>query len=77
MRDEQFPRPLLRRTTWESLDGSWDFAVDPDAEWEHPSEVEFDAAILVPFCPETALQRRAVHGRPQPVLVPPDVAAAG
>ena len=55
MRDEQFPRPLLRRATWESLDGSWDFAADPDAEWEHPSEVEFDAAILVPFCPETAL----------------------
>ena len=55
MRDEQFPRPLLRRATWETLDGSWDFAVDPDGEWDHPSEVDFDARILVPFCPETAL----------------------
>lgn len=55
MRDEQFPRPLLRRATWESLDGSWDFAVDPDCEWEHPAEVNFDGSILVPFSPETAL----------------------
>ncbi len=55
MRDEQFPRPLLRRSTWESLDGSWDFAVDPDSGWQHPSDVDFDARILVPFCPETVL----------------------
>ncbi len=55
MRDERFPRPLLRRATWESLDGSWDFAVDLDSEWEHPSSVDFDAQILVPFCPETVL----------------------
>jgi beta-galactosidase/beta-glucuronidase len=55
MRDEQFPRPLLRRSAWESLDGSWEFAADPDSEWEHPSDVDFNAHILVPFCPETAL----------------------
>ena len=55
MRDERFPRPLLRRAAWESLDGSWEFAVDLDSEWEHPSAVDFDAQILVPFCPETVL----------------------
>jgi len=55
MRDELFPRPLLRRATWEILDGSWDFAADPDAEWDHPSDVDFNEHILVPFCPETAL----------------------
>ena len=55
MRDEQFPRPLLRRAMWESLDGSWEFALDPDGELEHPSEVDFNEHILVPFCPETAL----------------------
>ncbi len=54
MRDQQFPRPLLRRAAWESIDGSWAFAADPDRRWEHPSQVEFDAHIVVPFCPETA-----------------------
>ena len=54
MRDQQFPRPLLRRAAWESLDGSWAFAADPDRRWEHPSQVEFGAHIVVPFCPETA-----------------------
>ncbi len=54
MRDEQFPRPLLRRAAWETLDGSWEFAADPDCEWEHPSAVTFDSHILVPFSPETA-----------------------
>ena len=54
MRDRQFPRPLLRRAAWESLDGSWAFAADPDRRWEHPSQVEFGAHIVVPFCPETA-----------------------
>ena len=54
MRDEQFPRPLLRRAAWESLDGSWAFAADPGSEWEHPAQVEFDTHIEVPFSPETA-----------------------
>ena len=47
------PRPQLRREGWISLDGPWDFALDPKAEWEEPTEVKFDATIAVPFAPET------------------------
>src|SRR4051794_27474237 len=27
------PRPQLRRRDWQSLDGEWAFALDPDARW--------------------------------------------
>jgi beta-galactosidase/beta-glucuronidase len=49
---DDHPRPLLRRA-WTSLDGRWAFALDPDARWRTPGEVEFDAEIVVPFAPET------------------------
>jgi beta-galactosidase/beta-glucuronidase len=48
---DDHPRPLLRRA-WTSLDGSWAFALDPDARWRSPGEVEFDSEIVVPFAPE-------------------------
>jgi hypothetical protein len=47
-----YPRPQLRRRSWTSLDGRWDFALDPDARWRHPEEVEWGGSILVPFAPE-------------------------
>lgn len=47
------PRPLLRRDPWWSLDGTWDFALDVDAGWEHPDDVGWDRTITVPFAPET------------------------
>jgi hypothetical protein len=48
-----YPRPQLRREHWESLNGDWEFASDPDAAWQEPSDVAFSERILVPFAPET------------------------
>lgn len=51
----EHPRPRLRRSRWSSLNGPWDFAIDPDgAPRQHPSEVAWDARIVVPFAPESA-----------------------
>ena len=49
-----YPRPMLRRAEWTSLDGRWDFAIDVDGRLRAPREVRFDRAIEVPFAPETA-----------------------
>ena len=49
-----YPRPQLRRKTWYSVNGDWDFALDPAGAWKHPSEVEWRDRIRVPFSPETA-----------------------
>lgn len=47
------PRPQLRRAGWTSLDGSWEFAADPDAAWRAPADVRWSGRIEVPFAPET------------------------
>ncbi|MFO0957397.1 MAG: glycoside hydrolase family 2 TIM barrel-domain containing protein [Isosphaeraceae bacterium] len=47
------PRPQLSRKAWTSLDGNWDFALDPDARWRDPGEIEWGRTICVPFAPET------------------------
>src|SRR5947209_4834572 len=52
--DPPHPRPLLRRPGWTSLDGAWEFALDPDGCWRLPHEVRWDRTIRVPFAPETA-----------------------
>jgi beta-galactosidase/beta-glucuronidase len=44
---------MLKRSWWMNLNGPWDFAIDPDAEWTLPDEVKWDSSILVPFAPET------------------------
>ena len=49
-----YPRPQLQRTSWFSLNGLWDFAMDRGAEWRHPREVIWETQILVPFSPETS-----------------------
>jgi beta-galactosidase/beta-glucuronidase len=49
-----YPRPMLRRPQWESLNGPWDFALDPEDLWRTPGEVVFGGSILVPFSPETS-----------------------
>ena len=49
-----YPRPQLRRETWFSLNGEWQFAFDPEAAWRKPSEVVWSDRIRVPFAPETA-----------------------
>jgi beta-galactosidase/beta-glucuronidase len=49
-----YPRPQLERPEWQPLNGMWEFAIDPEARWQQPAEVEWDSEILVPFAPETA-----------------------
>src|SRR5215211_3552027 len=51
--DASYPRPLMQRSSWTSLDGSWDFALDPENQWSEPAQVEWDTRITVPFAPET------------------------
>jgi beta-galactosidase/beta-glucuronidase len=48
-----YPRPQLEREQWESLNGKWQFALDPDAIWTVPAQVQWDSTIMVPFAPET------------------------
>ena len=48
-----YPRPQLERADWTSLNGSWDFALDPAAQWRSPGDVTWNATITVPFAPET------------------------
>jgi beta-galactosidase/beta-glucuronidase len=50
-----YPRPLLRRQEWTSLNGPWEFALDREARWRVPREVDWSSTILVPYSPETPL----------------------
>ncbi|HYG65133.1 MAG TPA: glycoside hydrolase family 2 TIM barrel-domain containing protein [Thermoanaerobaculia bacterium] len=50
-----YPRPQLERDSWISLDGPWDFALDPAARWRVAREVKWNTKIEVPFSPETPL----------------------
>ena len=59
---ETHPRPQLQRPNWESLDGRWDFSLDPDGDWSLPGEVTWDHSIIVPFAPETLLSGVAAEG---------------
>ncbi len=47
-----YPRPQFRRPEWYSLNGRWDFAIDPDADF-YLNAVNWDRSIIVPFSPET------------------------
>ena len=47
-----YPRPVLRRATWFSLNGDWDFAFDPEGVWQDPTDARWDSRIRVPFAPE-------------------------
>jgi beta-galactosidase/beta-glucuronidase len=48
-----YPRPQFRREEWQSLDGDWEFAIDPEGLTRRPEEVQWNATIRVPFAPET------------------------
>lgn len=53
-----YPRPLIRRAQWQSLDGAWGFAFDEADEgiahrWYEPANAAaFTSVITVPFPPE-------------------------
>jgi beta-galactosidase/beta-glucuronidase len=48
-----YPRPQLERQQWWSLNGTWEFALDPEGRCRMPGDVAFDREIVVPFAPET------------------------
>ena len=50
-----YPRPQLKRDEWISLNGTWDFSLDPQSSWADPGAVDWNATIVVPFSPETPL----------------------
>jgi beta-galactosidase/beta-glucuronidase len=57
--ESEYPRPLLRRGGWISLNGPWSFAKDPEAIISDPERVRWGQVIEVPFSPET--QRSGVQ----------------
>ena len=46
----EYPRPQLVRGGWESLNGTWEYAV-VSVEADEPAK--YDGTILVPFCWKT------------------------
>lgn len=48
-----YPRPQMTRQEWQSLNGSWQFAIDHQSIWSRAKDVPFDRQINVPFAPET------------------------
>ncbi len=48
----EYPRPMLMRERWESLNGLWDYAILPKG---NPVPGKFDGKILVPFPVESSL----------------------
>ena len=54
----EHPRPDLCRENWMSLNGEWQFEIDKAADGESRGLTygkEFNAKIIVPFCPESKL----------------------
>lgn len=53
-RDTAYPRPLLQRRAWSSLNGSWRFCFDDAVQWNQPRDVSgWPLTIEVPFAPES------------------------
>ena len=48
------PRPQMRRRSWQSLNGIWEFSIDSQAVYPTAEQVPWDRSILVPYSPETA-----------------------
>lgn len=59
---EEYPRPQLRRDTWQSLDGEWQFSNGREKTWALPHHVTWDSRIQVPFSPETEASGIADQG---------------
>lgn len=58
LQDGTYPRPMLLRDAWVSLDGTWDFAHDDSdigrsERWFSLEGIPFTSSITVPFPPES------------------------
>src|SRR5687768_4380716 len=52
----RYPRPLLRRDRWQSLNGPWRFVFDDEMRYRAPDEIrDWPLHIEVPFAPEARL----------------------
>ena len=53
----ELPNPAFARANWRTLNGSWEFAFDPEDAFGKKGidEISFDKTIQVPFCYESAL----------------------
>ncbi len=55
MRDSAYPRPMMFRSEWMSLNGHWGFLFDDENVFERPREIAaWPLQIVVPFAPESA-----------------------
>ena len=52
-----YPRPQMKRETWENLNGTWEFTVST----EEAIPACYDRTILVPFAPESQLSGIGAH----------------
>ncbi len=57
-----YPRPQLQRDGWISLNGPWEFSLDPESVWTDPPAVDWNRTIQVPFSPETSLSNVSEMG---------------
>lgn len=48
----EYPRPIMERTEWKNLNGSWKYAITPKGE---SAPAAYQGDILVPFAVESAL----------------------
>jgi len=48
-----YPRPQLQRDEWISLNGTWEFSIDPEGTQTGARSIDWGARIVVPFSPET------------------------
>ncbi len=51
--DLPHPRPTMRRDSWQSLDGEWQFSNGRDDDGVSPTGRQWPSSIQVPFSPET------------------------
>jgi hypothetical protein len=67
-----YPRPQLVRDGWTSLNGRWQFVIDPDGRWRRPEDVPVGRrGDRRPVRARDASQRRDRHRLLPGVLVPP------
>ena len=61
-----YPRPQLYRSGWQSLNGEWDFALDPDANWTIHARSYGTAGLLSrsPLRPSPAPSSRPAFSGP-------------